>query len=200
MTEVVAVLKACKLTATVIVNMYKGAQAISDIFLTRKIEKFAEKSFSEESKKYIEEMSDEKFEQFLEQIIHTLTHAETVIKAMYVKNLTEAYCNQKINWNTFCRMNFIIGQIYTFDLKSLVLFYNEDTPEIEEDEITQNKLNHFAQLGLLDYTNISDAMGETPMFETNDFGKKFIECALPDLDELSKKRVKEKTDFMMKYL
>lgn len=182
-------LSACKLTAQAVMCMYKGAKKISDIFLTRKIEKFAEKPFSEKSQQYIDGLDTTKFEQLQEQIIHALTHAESTIKAIYIKNLTEAHCRQEIDWITFCRMNHVLNQIFTFDLRLLVMFYNNEKAEEKCDEITQNKLNLFAQCGLVDYSNILDANGATlrDMFLLNDFGRKFIVCALPDLDELSKK-------------
>ena len=79
-------------------------------------------------------MSPDKFEELQEQIIHSITQAESVVKARYIKNLTEAYCEERIDWLTFCRMNFILNQIYTFDLKSLVMFYNDETAEKLTDE------------------------------------------------------------------
>ncbi len=181
-------LAACKLTAQAIASMYKGAKTISDVFLARKIEKFAEEPFSEKSLLYINNLDAQKFERLQEQLIHALTHAETAVKALYVKNLTEAHCRGDIDWLTFCRMNHILRQIFTFDLKPLAMFYNHERPENIEDEITQNKLNFFAQLGLVDYTNILDGSGKEPMFEPNEFGKKFIKCAIPDLDLASKNR------------
>ena len=145
-------------------------------------------------------MNPDKFEELQEQIIHSITQAESVIKAIYIKNLTKAYCEEKINWLTFCRMNFILNQIYTFDLKSLVMFYNDEIAKDIADEMTQNKMNFFAQLGLMDYTNIHDAMGESPLFEKNEFGRLFIECVVPDLDEESQKKVQENQKTMLEFI
>ena len=148
-------LAACKLTAQAIASIYKGAKTISDVFLARKIEKFAEEPFSEKSKEYINSMDVNKFEELQEQIIHSLTHAESVLKALYVKNLTSAYCENKIDWSTFCRMNFVLGQIYTMDLISLVKFYNyEHDEEVEYDEHVWLSLKNAAVL----VNSISDAV------------------------------------------
>ena len=200
MEEIIAILKASKLTANAVVSMYRGAATISNIFLAKKIEKFGKAPFSKRGKKFIRDMNPDKFEKLQEQIIHSLTQAESVLKALYIKKLTEAYCEEKINWSTFCRMNFILNQIYTFDLKSLVMFYNDEIAKDFADEMTQNKMNFFAQLGLMDYTNIHDAMGERPMFEKNEFGQKFIECVAPDLNDASKKRVHEEEESMLKLI
>lgn len=189
-------LAACKLTAQAIASIYKGAKTISDVFLARKIEKFAEEPFSEKSKEYINSMDVNKFEELQEQIIHSLTHAESVLKALYVKNLTSAYCENKIDWSTFCRMNFVLGQIYTMDLISLVKFYNYE----HDEEVTQNKLNQFAGLGLVGISNIYDAEGMSlsGMYPQNEFGRKFIDCVLLDLDKESKKRIEDRQNAMMK--
>ena len=200
MADIISILEASKLTAKAVVQMYKGAKSLSDIFLTKKIENFGNAPFSEKAQKFIEEMNPDKFEELQEQIIHSITQAESVIKAIYIKNLTKAYCEEKITWQAFCRMNFILSQIYTFDIKSLVMFYNDETANNVTDEMTQNKMNFFAQLGLMDYTNIQDAMGESPMFEKNEFGQKFIECVAPDLNDASKKRVHEEEESMLELI
>jgi hypothetical protein len=200
MEEIIAILKASKLTANAVVSMYRGAATISNIFLAKKIEKFGKAPFSKRGKKFIRDMNPDKFEKLQEQIIHSLTQAESVLKALYIKKLTEAYCEEKINWLTFCRMNFILNQIYTFDLKCLVMFYNDEIAKDIADEMTQNKMNFFAQLGLMDYTNIHDAMGESPLFEKNEFGRLFIECVVPDLDEESPKKVQENQKTMLEFI
>ena len=185
----------------VINGMLTAAKTAHNHFLENKILKFAENPLSEESRKFFEDLAQKdgkQLEKIIDQVIHSLTKAESILKATYLRNLLDALCQGKIDWGEFFRMNFILNQSFTCDLESLVMFYNGELTANPAYEITQNKMNHFAQLGLADFTNaMSTEVND--LFEKNEFGKKFIECALPDLDELSKKRCQEKTDFMMKY-
>lgn len=193
--NLIATLETCKLTSQALLDMYKGVKTISDVFLARKIEKFAEEPFSEKSQKFIDEMEREKFQELQDQIIHALTQAESTIKAMYLKKMTEAYCEKRIDWLTFCRMTFILGQIFTFDFESLVKFYNYEF----DGDVTQNKLMLFAQLGLVN-SNINDE-GDVSMcdaFSRNNFGRIFIECVLSDLDESLKKRIEDRRQAALK--
>lgn len=191
----VASLETCKITAQAVRAMYESAKIASNVFLARKIKKFAEEPFSEKSRKFIDEMEREKFQELQDQIIHALTQAESTIKAMYLKKMTEAYCEKRIDWLTFCRMTFILGQIFTFDFESLVKFYNYEF----DGDVTQNKLMLFAQLGLVD-SNINDE-GDVSMcdaFSRNNFGRIFIECVLSDLDESLKKRLEDRRQAALK--
>jgi len=195
MSATLATLSTCKLTAQTVMCMYNAAKIASNLFLTHKIENFAKEPFSEKSLNYISEMDQSKFEELEQQIIHALTHAESVVKAIYVKNLTEAHCRGDIDWLTFCRMNFILSQTFTFDLKTLVLYYNDEISE----EITTNRMYFFAQLGLVDYTHAMSTEVHD-LFNKNDFGANFIKCALPQLNEESKKRCKKTEEFVDEYL
>ena len=187
--EITSSLKACQITAGAVSELYKGSKALSDKFLMRKIEAFAKEPFSEKSKKFINKIDADKFEEIQEQIIHVLTQAESVIKALYAKRLTEAYCEQNIDWSTYCRMSFILSQVFTYDFVALVKYYNNEF----DCEVTQNKLNQFAQLGLIDYNLYGD--NDTPWaykFLPNDLGRSFIRCVLFDIDANLKTKIEDK--------
>ena len=186
----------------VINGMLTAAKTAHNRFLENKILKFEENPLSEEGQKFFEDLAQRdgaQLEKIIDQVIHSLTQAESILKATYLRNLLDALCQGKIDWGEFFRMNFILNQSFTCDLESLVMFYNDELTTNPAYEITQNKMNHFAQLGLADFTNrMSTEVND--LFETNEFGKKFIECALPDVDKRSKERVNKRMDDMVDLL
>ena len=187
--EISSLLKACQITAAAVLDLYKGSKMLSDAFLMRKIEQFAKEPFSEKSKKFIACMDADKFEKIQEQIIYAITQAESISKALYAKRLVEAYCEQNIDWSTYCRMNFILCQVFSHDFVALVTYYNNEL----DSEVTQNKLNQFAQLGLVDYNLYGD--DELPWeykFLRNDLGRNFIRCVLFDVDANLKTKIENK--------
>ena len=179
-------------------GLYTAAKTAENTFLMHKIQKFEENPLSEKSQKFLDELDEKdgnKLVEIQEQIIHTLTQSESILKAICLKNLLNALCQGKVDWSTFFRMNYTLNQIFTYDLRVLVMYYtNEEETDVEQ--FTQNNLNHFAQLGLVDYNNTLDANGISlkDMFPKNKFGKSFVENVLTHLYELSEKRATEQFD------
>ncbi len=115
--------------------------------------------------------------------MHSLNSAETVVKAMYLRKLMNALCEKRITWLQFGKMNFILNQIYTFDLVKLAKFYHGNKSEIDE-----NDKERFFTLGLLNHkTNLfggNDTVTKKDLkkleieYECNDLGQLFIDCIL----------------------
>jgi hypothetical protein len=173
--------------ATVVLNtlkgiaqLYKGAEHVSNRFLMKKIEAFCKEPQSELSKKFLESLSREKFEDLQDLLMHTLNSAESVLKSMYLRKLMNSLCEGKIKWLEFGKMNFILSQIYTFDLTKIAEFYYGD-----KFKIGINDIERFFTLGLLNHKTkyLSEDKTVTKedietKYEENDLGHLFIECIL----------------------
>lgn len=164
-------------------TFYDAASYARNRFLMKKIEAFGADPQNETSKEFLCSLSLEKFEELQDILMHSLNSAETVVKAMYLRKLMNALCEKRITWLQFGKMNFILNQIYTFDLVKLVKFYHGNKSEIGE-----NDKERFFTLGLLNHkTNLfggNDTVTKKDLkkleieYECNDLGQLFIDCIL----------------------
>jgi hypothetical protein len=93
-------------TLSALASLYKGADAINSRFIVKKIAKFSEKPFDEKVvQDYINRIDIYRWEEIQDAIIHQLTQAESVVKAVYERNLVEALLTRMISDADFGRMN-----------------------------------------------------------------------------------------------
>ena len=161
-------------TLSALASLYKGAADINSRFIVKKIAKFSEKPFDEKVvQDYINSIDIYRWEEIQDAIIHQLTQAESVVKAIYERNLVEALLTRKISDGDFWRMNFILQHLYTFDIDDLVRLYSGDS-------CSEEKKKMFLFYGLLEdggmtkFENGSMNIGQQS--STNDFGMKFVEA------------------------
>ena len=160
-------------TLSALATLYKGCIAVNSRFLVKKIEKFSEKPFDENVvRNFVEEIDISRWEEIQDLVIHQLTQAESVVKAIYERNLVEALLTRKISDAEFWKMNFVLQHLYTFDVGDLVKLY--DGINCSKD---QKKIFTFYQL--LNHDNGRYVEGHTLVLHDdyllNDFGKKFVE-------------------------
>lgn len=164
--------------------VYDFSQKASNFFLTKKIDAFNENPQSEKSKEFWAKLKDDhqEFEKIMELLIHHLISAESTVKAKYIRNLVDSYSEGKIDWLMFCRMNFILSQIYTFDLEKIVEFYYGSESKLEK-----NDEERFFTLGLVNHvrnrSNVVDLAMTKDLevkYEKNDLGEIFVDCVLHD--------------------
>jgi hypothetical protein len=172
--ELLSFLDASKKTLAAIATLYKGAVAINSRFIVKKIAVFSEKPFDENVvHDYVNSIDINRWEEIQDAIIHQLTQAESIIKAIYERNLVEALLTRKITEAEFWRMNFALQHLYTFDINDLVQFYNGGS-------CSEEKKKMFLFYGLLDDKGItkfeSGRMIIGQQSSPNDFGKKFVEA------------------------
>lgn len=160
-------------TLSALVSLYKGCVAINSRFLVKKIEKFSEKPFDEDVvRNFVNGIGVNRWEEIQDLVIHQLTQAESVVKAIYERNLVESLLTRRITDAEFWRMNFVLQHLYTFDIGELVQLYNGGS-------CSEEKKNVFLFYGLLDDDGIMKLenghlnMGQHS--SPNDFGKKFVE-------------------------
>lgn len=161
-------------TLSALASLYKGAADINSRFIVKKIAKFSEKPFDEKVvQDYVNSIDIYRWEEIQDAIIHQLTQAESVVKAIYERNLVEALLTRKISDGDFWRMNFILQHLYTFDINDLARLYNEGSCSEENKKM-------FLFYGLLDdggNLRVKDGRGIIGQFyEKNDFGKRFVEA------------------------
>ena len=174
--EPITALKSVKL-------LYEAAKYAKNRFLMKKIEAFGANPQSESSKKFLCTLTPEKFEELQDLLMHSLNSAETVIKATYLRKLMNALSEGRINWQQFGKMNFILNQIYTFDLEKLAEFYHGIKSKIDK-----NDKERFFTLGLLNHkTNHlwgNDTITKKDLkeletkYECNDLGQLFVDSIL----------------------
>jgi hypothetical protein len=157
-------------------TLYKSCIAINSRFIVKKIEKFGEKPFdSKVVDDYINSIDISLWEEIQDSIIHLLTQAESVVKAVYERNLVESLLTRKITEAEFWKMNFILQHLYTFDINELVQLYNGGSCSEEKKKV-------FLFYGLLDDDGITKFENEClnigQQSSPNDFGKKFVEAIM----------------------
>ena len=163
--------------------LYDCARSLSNRMLMKKIEAFAAEPQSEKNKKFLNSLSPERFEELQDLLMLSLNSAESVIKAQYLRKLMNSLCEGRINWLQFGKMNFILNQIYTFDLEKIAIFYHGDKSKIDN-----NDKERFFTLGLLDHKKNhlwgNDTVTKKDLkeleidYETNDLGELFVDCIL----------------------
>lgn len=154
-------------------SLYKSCVAINSRFIAKKIEKFSEKPFEPKIvEDYINSIDIYHWEEIQDAIIHQLTQAESVVKAVYERNLVESLLTRKISDDEFWRMNFVLQHLYTFDIDKLVQLYNGASCSEEKKKV-------FLFYGLLDDEGITKfengRLNIGQHSSPNDFGKKFVE-------------------------
>lgn len=172
--EPLSIIPGAKKTLSALATLYNGCKAINDRFVVKKIEKFSEKPFDENVvKNFIEEIDISRWEEIQDSVIHLLTHAETVVKAVYERNLVEALLTKKITDDEFWKMNFALQHLYTLDIGDLVHLYSGES-------CSEDKKRNFAFYGLLKDKGItsfaSNALTIGQHYALNDFGKKFVDA------------------------
>lgn len=171
--ELISLFEGSRKTLAALATLYKGAVAINSRFIVKKIAKFSEKEFDKKVvEDYVSSIGIERWEEIQDLIIHQLTQAESVIKAIYERNLIEALLTRKISDAEFWKMNFVLQHLYTFDIGELIKLYDGgDCP-------VQMKVS-FSFYGLLDDSGPHDEgdgnLSLTSIYTINDFGKKFVE-------------------------
>lgn len=171
--EFLSIITGTTKTLSALASLYKGCLAVNSRFLVKKIEKFSEKPFDEEVvKKFVEGIDINRWEGIQDLVIHQLTQAESVIKALYERNLVEVLLTKKISDAEFWKMNFVLLHLYTFDIGELIkLNDGGNCPE-------QMK-KAFSFYGLLDDSGPHDegegTLSLSSVYTINDFGKKFVE-------------------------
>ena len=171
--ELISLFEGSRKTLAALATLYKGAVAINSRFIVKKIAKFSEKEFDKKVvEDYVNSIGIERWEEIQDAIIHQLTQAESVVKAIYERNLVESLLTRRITDAEFWRMNFVLQHLYTFDIGELVQLYNGGS-------CSEEKKNVFLFYGLLDDDGIMKLenghlnMGQHS--SPNDFGKKFVE-------------------------
>lgn len=155
-------------------SLYKSCVAINSRFIAKKIEKFSEKPFEPKIvEDYINSIDIYHWEEIQDAIIHQLTQAESVVKAVYERNLVESLLTRKISDDEFWRMNFVLQHLFTFDIGDLVKLYDGIDCSKE-----QKKTFAFYQLLKDDSGQVleGNALVFRQGFLLNDFGKKFVEA------------------------
>lgn len=171
--EFLSIITGTTKTLSALATLYKGCLAVNSRFLVKKIEKFSEKPFDEDVvKNFVEGIDINRWEEIQDLVIHQLTQAESVIKALYERNLVEALLTKKISDAEFWKMNFVLQHLYTFDIGELIkLNAGGNCPE-------QMK-KAFSFYGLLDDSGPHDEgegnLSLSSVYTINDFGKKFVE-------------------------
>lgn len=171
--EILSILTGTTKTLSALATLYKGCVAINSRFIVKKIEKFSERPFDEDVVKgFIEKIDINRWEEIQDLVIHQLTQAESVIKAIYERNLVEALLTKRISDAEFWRMNFVLQHLYTFDISELIKLYDGgDCP-------VQMKVS-FSFYGILDDSGLHDegegTLSLSSIYTINDFGKKFVE-------------------------
>jgi len=154
-------------------TLYKSCVAINSRFIVKKIEKFSEKPFDPKVVEgYIKNIGIYHWEEIQDVVIHQLTQAESVVKAVYERNLVEALLTRKITENEFWRMNFVLQHLYTFDIGDLIKLYNGV-------DCSKDQKKAFALYQLLKDDSGPVLEGKALVhrqdYLLNDFGKKFVE-------------------------
>ena len=172
--EPLSVITGTTKTLSALASLYKGCVAVNSRFLVKKIEKFSEKPFDEDVvRNFVNGMDANRWEEIQDLIIHQLTQAESVIKAIYERNLVEALLTRKISDAEFWKMNFVLQHLYTFDISELKQFYNDGYCSEENKKV-------FLFYGLLkDAGNLSVEDGAAvigQLYEKSEFGNKFVEA------------------------
>lgn len=160
-------------TLSALASLYKGCVAVNSRFLVKKIEKFSEKPFDEDVvRNFVNGIDVNRWEEIQDLVIHQLTQSESVIKALYERNLVESLLVKKISDGEFWRMNFILQHLYTFDIGDLIKLY--DGADCSKD---QKKTFAFYQLLKDDSGPVLEGNALVPRqdYLLNDFGKKFVE-------------------------
>ena len=167
-----------------LVDIYKGAQSLSNYFLMKKIDAFYENGdFDENLVKDLQEKSIQEWETIQDSIMHSLTHAETIDKARYTRILVESLLKKEIDYDIFMRFNFILQQLYSFDIPKIV----EIKYKIEKNA---NLCERLHTLGLTSKVNLEHHDNTLPLvnkYEITQLGNKFIDVFLSDLDSKYKK-------------
>lgn len=102
--EILSILTETKKTLSALATLYKRCVAINNRFLVKKTEKFSEKPFDETTiKDFVEGIDINHWEEIQDVVIHQLTQAESVIKALYERNLVEALLTKKLQMVNFGR-------------------------------------------------------------------------------------------------
>ena len=172
--EILTAITGTTKTLSALATLYKGADAIHSRFIVKKIAKFSEKRFDEKViKDYINKFGIYRWEEIQDAVIHQLTQAESIVKAIYERNLVESLLTRKITDAEFWRMNFILQHLYTFDINELELLYNDGSCSEEKKKV-------FLFYGLLNddgITKFEDGnLDIGQQTSTNDFGRKFVEA------------------------
>ena len=162
-----------------LVDIYKGAQSLSNYFLMKKIDAFYENGdFDENLVKDLQEKSIQEWETIQDSIMHSLTHAETIDKARYTRLLVESLLKKEIDYDVFMRFNFILQQLYSFDIPKIVeIKYN-----IEKNA---NLCERLLTLGLISKVNLEhhdNTLSLVNKYEITQLGNKFIDVFLADFD------------------
>ena len=171
--EPLSILTGAAKSFAALASLYKSSVAINSRFIAKKIEKFSETPFDPKIvEDYITSIDIYHWEEIQDAIIHQLTQAESIIKAVYERNLVEALFTRKITENEFWRMNFILQHLYTFDIDELVQMYNGISCSEEKKKVFlfYGLLNDD---GIMKFENGYVNMGQHSA--PNDFGKKFVE-------------------------
>lgn len=162
-----------------LVDLYRGAQSISNYFLMKKIEAFYENGdLDEKLVRDLQEKSIQEWESVQDSIMHSLTHAETIVKARYTRLLTESLLKKEIDHEIFMRFNFILQQLYSFDIPKIV----EIKYKIEKNS---NLCERLLTLGLTSKVNLKhhdNTLSLVNEYEITQLGNKFIDTFLADLD------------------
>lgn len=166
-------------TIKALVEIYKGAKSVSDIFLMKKINAFYEDGdFNEELVDALQKKSIQEWETIQDSIMHSLTHAETIDKARYTRFLVESLLENRVDYDTFMRFNFILQQLYSFDIPKIVeIKYNV--------EKNTNLCERLLTLGLVLKEALEYHEGTLSIvnkYQITELGNKFIEVFLSDLD------------------
>lgn len=171
--EFLSIISGTKKTLSVLASLYKGCVAINNHFLVKKIEKFSEKPFDENVvDNFVKSIDIEHWEEIQDLIIHQLTQAESVIKALYERNLVDALLTKKISDGEFWRMNFVLQHLYTFDVGELIKLYDGVDCSVSLKE-------SFSFYGLLHASGAhyvgNGALSLASVYTITEFGKKFVE-------------------------
>lgn len=172
--EFLSILTGTTKTLSALATLYKGCVALNSRFLVKKIEKFSEKPFDEEIvRNFVKGIDVNRWEEIQDLVIHQLTQAESIIKAIYERNLVEALLTKKISDAEFWKMNFVLQHLYTFDVGDLIKFYDGDDCPVPMKEtfafysLLRASGPHYVGNGTL-------SLGSA--YRITDFGKKFIEA------------------------
>lgn len=172
--DLVSIVMALPKALSAIFNLYEGCNEVRDRFLIKKIIKFSEKKFDENIvHNFIESIDIDCWENIQEIVIHQLIQAESVVKAIYIRNLVEALLIRKITQKEFWKMNFVLQHLFTFDIEDLIGYYGDG-------ECTKEQKKLFSLYELLTDETGQSFQGETLFFSEgyskNEFGAKFVEA------------------------
>lgn len=159
-------------TLSALASLYHGCIAINSRFLAKKIEKFSEKPFEEDVvRNFVRGIDINQWEKIQDGIIHQLTQAESIVKAIYERNLVEALLTHNISDPEFWRMNFILQHLYSLDIEDLIHLYNGGA-------CTEEQKKNFAFYQLLKENGEQTIDGEAFVLETkyyfSNLGRKFV--------------------------